>query len=596
LSEALPGEIAASSVDAEGEPVFVFDDSRRLTGANRFFAGPAVVLSALGAAATNPDAQHGWASHVQAMAQALGWPAPRPFVHVAPPDVMLAFAAPLDALFTATEVNEWAWERSAEAVDGLPPGVTLVQPAFDALDAPVAHFRRLAQAEFSRPLARLRQTVLSHGLPWLEDDDTVSVGAGAGSVSFPRSVVPLAMDLPWARLHGVPTALITGSNGKTTTTRLVAAMAQAAGLTAGFCGTEGVVVGGVTVASGDYAGPAGARAVLRHLQVQVAVLETARGGILRRGLAMARADVAVVTNISADHFGEYGVHNERDIAQVKLVLAHALQPGGLLVLNADDKVLTEEAAQTPHAAQARQALFALDDAHAALVAFRTQGGTTCGLKEGRVSLYHLGQVVDLGRAADFPFTLQGAATVNIANALAAVLVATGLGLPAPAIAAALHRFGSQPWDNPGRLERRSHRGATILIDYAHNPDGLAQLLATARALQPRRLGLLLGQAGNRDDDAIAELARVAARFVPDQVVLKELPLMWRGRSAGEVPELLRRVLLAAGLPSPCVQQESDEWQAAQRLLAWAQAGDVVVLAVHTAAVREQIAALLKVGP
>ncbi len=615
---------APAAVD-DAEPVFVFDDSRRLTGANRYFAGPAVILTAATAAAHLPAAHRHWTKQVLAMAQALGWADPSPVVQMPPQpasgEVMLAFAAPVDALYTATEVNEWAWETSVAASGAWPAGATAAQPQ---LAWPLDHFRQRAADEFSRPLARLRQAAAEHGLPWLEDDDTVTVGTGAGSQSYPRSALPLPMDLPWSRLHAVPTALITGSNGKTTTTRLVAAMARTAGLTPGLCGTEGVVVGTETLATGDYAGPAGARAVLRHPSVQLAVLETARGGILRRGLALARADVAVVTNISADHLGEYGVHGERDIAQAKLVVAHAVAGSalqvhaaadsalqvnasadsalqvpaaarsGVLVLNADDSTLMDVAAQTPHAAGARQALFAMDHGHPALMALRAQDGSTCGLVQGRLCLSHQGAAHDLGAPEDFPFTLHGAARYNTANAMAAALVAAGLGLPPAAIAQTLQRFGLQPGDNPGRLERWAHRGATVLIDYAHNPDGLAQLLTAARALRPRRLGLLLGQAGNRDDDAIAELARVAARFVPDHVVLKELPLMWRGRAAGEVPGLLRRALLAAGLPGSSVQQENDEWQAAQRLLAWAQAGDVVVLAVHTAAVRGQIAALLSV--
>jgi len=132
----------------------------------------------------------------------------------------------------------------------------------------------------------------------------------------------------------------------------------------------------------------------------------------------------------------------------------------------------------------------------------------------------------------------------------------------------------------------------VLIDYAHNPDGLEQLLAAARSLRPRRMSLLLGQAGNRDDQAIAALARTAARFEPDRVMIKELPLMLRGRPIGEVPTLLERALLAAGVPGDRIERRIDEESAARALLEAAQAGLVIVLPIHTREVRERLHAAL----
>jgi len=192
----------------------------------------------------------------------------------------------------------------------------------------------------------------------------------------------------------------------------------------------------------------------------------------------------------------------------------------------------------------------------------------------------------------------GAAAFNIENIAAAVLSALAAGLPTAAVRSALHSFGASPQDNAGRLERWRWRGATVLVDYAHNPDGLVQLLAVARTLNPRRLGLLLGQAGNRDDAAITELATVAAQAQPDVVVIKELPAMLRGRPLGSVPALIEAALHSAGLSASHVQHQADELLAAQQLLAWAdigEVGDVVVLPIHTAAVRMALAAVLKAG-
>ena len=585
--------------DADEEPL-AFDDSRRLPGPNRWFATPAVVLTALTPAAGVDTALGAWAARVRALCAALHWPDPQPHAHRHRCTALLAFTAPEDLLYTATEVNEWAWERSAdEHASLLAIGVHTVQPVGAQSAELTEVFRARARSEHTAPLARLRAAARQRGLPVFEDDDTVSLGAGSGSRCWPRAALPLPMDVPWAALHDVPTLLLTGSNGKTTTTRLLAAMAGAAGITAGSCSTEGVVVAGQTLHAGDYSGPAGARAVLRHPAVQLAVLETARGGILRRGLAVRRADAALVTNVSADHLGEYGVESVEDIAHAKLVVARAVAGSGTLVLNGADEVLMAVAAATPHVqalanagAAARLALFARDHGHPALAAHRAAGGSTCGAQGGRLVVHQAGQTLDLGELAAMPLTVGGAAGYNVENIAAAVLMARAAGLPAVALAQTLARFGSTAADNPGRLERWPHRGATVLIDYAHNPGGLAQLLGVARALHPRRLGLLLGQAGNRDDAAIGELARTAAAFAPDRVLIKELPGMLRGRAPGEVSALIERGLLEAWLAPERIVHHANEEGAALALIAWAQPGDVVALPVHTAAVRQRLAAAI----
>jgi cyanophycin synthetase len=585
MSAKLPTEPTA---EPTAEPNWGFADSRRLTGPNRWFAGTAVTLRPLGVCAQDSAAHSRWCQRVQQLYAHLGWPAPYPQVARSSEGAEFICAAPHDQLFSATEVGEWAWEQElAAAADAR---FDLAQPYSEALFKDWIVQR--AQAERLPAVAALEAAAQARALSVLRDDEQLSIGSGTGCRTWPLSLAPPVNDVPWPKLHDIPTALVTGSNGKTTTVRLVAAMAQAAGLTAGLCSTEGVTIAGVAQATGDYAGPAGARVVLRDSRVQVAVLETARGGILRRGLAVQHAHVAAITNISADHLGEYGIESAEDIAQVKLVVARAVQASGRLVLNADDAVLMATAAALPHAAQAqaqaKHALFAQDHQHPALLALRASGGSTCGVQQGRLLLGHHHSITDLAAVADLPITLGGAATYNAANAMAAVLVAVGLGFPLGAIRHGLLHFGAAPGDNAGRLERWQHRGANVLIDYAHNPEGLQQLLAVAQALKPLRIGLLLGQAGNRGDGAIADLARVAAQFKPDVLVIKELPLMLRGRALGEVPALLLQSLLAAGQAPSSIHQLADEYAAARALLRWCKAGDVVVLPIHTTATREAL--------
>lgn len=491
----------------------------------------------------------------------------------------LAIAAPIDQLFTATEVNEWAWESAVVAHDG---GLSMA--GFDRLhayadDLPAATAAMLEKsAQERRPaLTELLAAAERHALPVFLDDETLSIGAGTGSQCWPLPALPVPDSIAWADLHDIPKVLVSGSNGKTTTVRLICAMLTAAGQVTGHCSTDGVFVGGTALASGDYSGPAGARLVLRDPRAEAAVLETARGGILRRGLAVSHAEVAIITNVSADHYGEYGIDTLEDLADTKLVLARALDAGGVLVLNADDGVLMSRAAGLP----GRRALFSLDDRHPALIELRRTGGSTCGVAGGQLRLHHAGVGHDLGRVDAMPMTAGGSAVYNIANAAAGSLAAAALGISVGQIAGTLARFGSSRFDNPGRLETWNLPELTVITDYAHNPEGLGNVLTVARAAcGSGRLGLLLGQAGNRSDDAMRELARVAAGFKPDIIVLKEIASMLRGRAPGEVPRILQAELLARGTDAARIRHLPDEVDAVRSLLAWARPGDVLVLPVH----------------
>ena len=583
-----------------------FTDSRRLTGHNRFFAGTGAVLETLGPTAQDAAAHARWHASVTALCGALGWPEATATVRRHAGGTLLAVAAPVDALFTVTEVNEWAWEQASGIFE---PGVNVVaDPPFDQLhplgkdfSAVVATFAVRAAAEENPALVALRATAVQHNIPLFADDNEASLGAGAGSRTWPLTALPDEASVPWKALHDIPKALVTGSNGKTTTVRLLAALIAAGDPKyrgkVGYSSTEGIVIGGEQAGDGDFSGPGGARLVLRDLRVEAAVLETARGGILRRGLAVDKADVAIVTNISADHFGEYGIDSLEDLADVKLVVAHALGTVGTLVLNADDPVLRARAASQV----CKVALFSDEDAHPALVAHRQAGGSTCGIAETQLCLVHQGRRTLLGEIRDMPLTFNGAAIYNVANIAAAALAASAMGVSAEIIGAELERFGRTRHDNPGRLERWLLTDTTVLIDYAHNPAGLAMLLSGSYSIRrdqiagggaAGRVGLLLGQAGNRSNEAIAALARTAATFQPDIIVLKEIASMLRGRALGAVPALLRDSLLGAGYPSENIHNESDEFDAARHLLRWAQAGDVLVLPIHQTAARKKLAALL----
>lgn len=548
-------------------------------GGNLFFAGTGAVLETVGVE-VDTVLLAGWHARVERARRHLGWDKSSPGSPLAPVIVArrhatgasLALQAPIDQLFTATELNEWAlcatvFERDpvrwanvtvdllADYLEDANDPADVIPPVLEERAA-LARLAVRAASERRPDVLLLIEAARAHRVCHLLDEATLTLGAGKGCRSWSLDALPATDTVPWATLHGIPTAAITGSNGKTTTVRLVAACARAHGWCDGFNCTDGVFIGRKAVASGDYSGPAGTRLVLRDTSVEAAVLETARGGILRRGLAADRADVAIVTNVSPDHFGEYGIDDLDGLADAKLSIAHLLDRAGLLVLNADDALLCAKSGMLRQRLGWQPTLgwFARQYDHPALVQHRALLGATSGVRAGHLWLSSGNREYDLGAVNDMPLTVAGTATYNVENLAGAALVATKLGVPSVTIAQVFATFGRDLADNAGRLVRFDIGGVKIILDYAHNPDGLRGVLRVAQQLRAPdgRIGMLLGHAGNRLDADIEELALVATEFGPDLIVVKEDEGHLRGRQPGEVPAIIQNALLKSGMPPTAV--------------------------------------------
>jgi cyanophycin synthetase len=543
-------------------------DSRRLTGPSRLLptAGAVIEVSLPDADADRLIAA--WRRQLRRMLDALGWQEQLGELRW-PGGASLAFTAPCDALYSATEVNEWAWDAAVALAAGVPE-----PPLGEALAAIRAHLAR----ERNPALLRLREAARARGVAFLSDNRTVSLGHGAGSRSWPVGELPPPEEIPWGEVHDVPTVLVTGSNGKTTTVRLLAALVAAGGRAPGYTSTDGVRVSGEALASGDYAGPEGARLLLRDRRVETAILETARGGILRRGLPVERADVAVVTNVAEDHFGEFGVFDCAGLAEVKLVVARVIPPSGRVVLNADDLWLVAAAPRV----EAPIAWFSLDPTSALLRSHLAAGGDGCCVENGAFVLARGGVRETIAPVSALPITFGGAARHNVANALAAIAAAAALGIPGPAIARGLGAFTGSAADNPGRANLFEVGGVRVVVDFAHNPPGIVALGDIAAAL--RRPGgrtlVALGQAGDRDDESIRELARAAYAIGPDHVIVKEMDKYRRGRAPGEVPRLIVDELRRLGLAGGAISTAPDDMSALRQALAWGRRGDLLLVTVH----------------
>jgi cyanophycin synthetase len=539
-------------------------DSRRLTGPNLLLTRAGAVLEVSLVAEEAEAAIAAWREHVQNLLAMVGWTDEEIAVRRFSGGASLAFPAPIDSLYAATEVNELAWMAAEAALTGGPP---------PDLANETERLRTMIAHEANPALLALQGAAATHGVSFLWDDDEVSVGLGTGSFTWRADALPEPAAVPWSAVHDVPVLMVTGTNGKTTTVRLLASIAAAAGRVPGITSTDRIEIGGEVVDLGDYSGPGGARTLLRDRRVEIGILETARGGMLRRGLTLTGAQAALVTNIAADHLGEFGVLDLASLAEAKLLVALAVRPGGRIVLNADDPELLAAAGRLTHSIT----WFSLDAANPCVLAHLAAGDDACFLENGVLVLARGNDRTAVIRVEEIPVTLGGAARHNVANALGAIGIAAAAGFSVEAIAGGLRSLTS----NLGRAVSMELGSVNILVDYAHNPHGMAAIVNLARQLPGRRRLLVLGQAGDRDDEAIRDLARAAWPWLPDRIIVKELPEMLRGRNPGEVPAILRDELVHLGAAPESVTITGTELEAIREALAWAKPGDLLILLAHT---------------
>lgn len=544
-----------------------FLDARRLTGPSLLLDGPGTILDV---SCTPEEADKlipVWANHVGRMLEALDWPSARMASQTMSGGVSLAFSASIDALYTATAINEWAWAASAFEL-----GAADEQPDFNAA---IAAARASAAEETNDELMWLVAEAAQRGKTLLWDDDRVSVGLGRGSDTWPVREIPDSID--WDRYHDIPIGIVTGTNGKTTTVRLATHILRAAGRNVGLSSTDWISVNETVLDRGDWSGPGGARNVLREREVDVAILETARGGLLRRGLGVERADAALITNISADHLGDFGSKNLRELLSVKWIVSRAVEASGRLVLNADDALLRDRADDYP----GQLVWFSLEADNPTIRRHAQRGGLAFVLDGDELVRIHGAACERICRIDEIPITLSGAARHNSANALAAAALATCLGVSLPAIRAGLVTMNQD--ENPGRCNLYELNGYKVLVDFAHNPAAMRALFDMAQAIPARRRVLCFGQAGDRTDELIRTLARDAWAIGLDKVIVSELAAYHRGRGHGEVFGIIRDELLLAGAAEAQIEHHETELESFTSAIDWAQPGDLVIMLALTGA-------------
>lgn len=454
----------------------------------------------------------------------------------------------------------------------------------------------------SRLAVRVRSTSDRHqvvvAFPWVHRTRAQEMGHAVGAVldAVPGADIDAAVGAAAARVSAalpgpapttitphVPVVAVTGTNGKTTTSRMVAHIARTHGLLVGWSNTDGIYVDGVLVEPGDYSGLSGAGRVLAHPGVQLAVTETARGGILLKGIGVVHNDVSVVTNVTADHLGQQGIDTVDQLAEVKAVVPRITRKGGWAVLNANDPRVYAMRSVI----HAKPWVFSRDVDAPGVRDTLTDRGRATVVIDGWVSVLRANADPDpLVELVDVPMTLAGLSRFNVENTLAAASAALAIGIPRASVVEGLRTFLPDAEHNPGRMNFFSlpgpvpgDGGISVVMDLAHNEAGLEALVEIMSGVRRPggRLLLGLGVVGDRTDELIATLGEIAARDT-DVVAIGHKAKYLRGRTTDELEALMRAGAERVGVTG--VPAYPTEVGVMSALVGQALPGDVVGVMCH----------------
>ena len=407
-------------------------------------------------------------------------------------------------------------------------------------------------------------------LPSLDIEAAVTAGAAEVARAEPGAN-------PTTITPKIPVVAVTGTNGKTTTSRMIAHIARTGGKLVGWSNTDGIYIDGELVEAGDYSGPSGAGRVLAHPGVELAVTETARGGILLKGIGLTRNDVSVVTNVTADHLGLQGIDTVDQLAEVKAVVARITRSSGWAVLNADDpRVLAMR-----RVIRAQPWVFSRDADSPAIREVLNGGGRATTVIDGWIAVLRPGADPEpLVELVEVPMTLAGLSRFNVENTLAAASAALAIGVSWDSVVAGLRSFLPDAEHNPGRMNVFSLPGdVTVVMDLAHNEAGLEALLEVMQGVRRpgSRVLLGLGAVGDRTDELIDALGEIGAKG-SDVVAIGHKQHYLRGRTMDEIDVLLRNGAARVGVVD--IETYETEVGCLAALVERAEPGDVVGLMCH----------------
>lgn len=389
----------------------------------------------------------------------------------------------------------------------------------------------------------------------------------------PRNVAKAIVDMlfPEGSSSRVPIVSVTGTNGKTTTSRMIAHIISRMGFTVGMAATGGIYINDDLIKNGDNTGPISARTILTDRRVEYAVLETARGGIVNRGLGYDLADVGIVTNITEDHLGIDGINTLDDLAYVKSLVAEAVKENGYAVLNADDQYCLSMRERI----KSNIILFSLSTENEAVRNHVRNGGIAIYSDESIIFVNKAGIELPFIDIKAIPATMNGILKYNISNSMAAIAGALGMGIPAESIITALSTFRCDSVNNPGRFNIHDINGIKVVLDYGHNIDGYRAVIDSLKQMKTGRLIGVIGTPGDRTDSSAITIGNMCGNCF-DRIYIKE-DKDRRGRESGEVAALLEKGCKMGSIKPSEVLIELDEVKALEKAILDAVPGDIVIV-------------------
>jgi UDP-N-acetylmuramyl tripeptide synthase len=555
------------------------DEVRRITGPNLLWDEPGAMVDVFVEEVNKQQVAECWQSWVVKFQPMFGWKYESSAFRIHEEGINLAVSAPMDALYVACDMAELAWDCCVAQTSSL--DLPDWQSKVNAL-------KHALEEEVNPDLLALMQQAKHNHVDCISDDDEVSCGMGPNVHVWPVRALPEPSTLTWSDYASIPRAFITGTNGKSTSVRLAASIAQAANIVAGVTSTDFIRVGDDIIDEGDYSGPGGARMLLRDKRTELAFLEVARGGILRRGLPVEKVNAALITNVASDHLGQYGINTVEALAQTKFVVAKGLDEEGVLVLNADNQLVVEQSRHLNNNPQL--CWFSLSEQHALIQKQLANGGRAVFVRDDVFVYHHNGEFTTVVKVTEAPMTFGGSAKHNIQNALGVIGLTQALKLPLSAIQQGLKSFGSSAADNPGRGNQYEVKGVKVIVDFAHNEHSMKAVVDMVKHQPANKRFVMFGHAGDRSDQEIRDLTLAVAELEPDYYIVSEIECYLRGREIGDVPAVVIDCLEDKQISSDQVKVVGDPLQGTQYALSRAQPGDSILLFVLD--MRKEIHALL----
>lgn len=536
--------------------------SRRLVGPNLFFKETGTVLD-VPLVENREELTKLFYQEAEKFLPALGWEQIKITHKFFNNGVRFAFTAPVDITMPACDVIDFAWLSARE---GFETG------QFKSIEEAKKELIPAIDEDKNLTYRKLYELAKSKGFNAFRDKNKAFIGSGTGCYEFDLTKDSID-DIPWQDIYDIPAVIVTGTNGKTTTVRLTDYICQVANKVTGYTSTDWVKVNDELIDEGDYSGPTGHQFVLTNKKVEVALLESARGGLLKRGLIETFVDAAAVTNVSADHLGEDGVETVAELAEAKSIVFRTMGEGSHAVINLDNSYMKERFDTLDCA----KIVVTQNPRDHNMEYYLAKADYACIVENGDFVWIDDDARKTIIPVADAPLTVKGFAKHNIENAMIAICLSFKLGIDLDVVAKALKSYTNDTKVNRGRANIFEWDNKVAVVDYAHNEAGMDALLNMMKAYDKGgKTYLMIGTTGDRKN-LISDINDVIIKHDVDFIVLKETEMYLRGAEPMELPLLIRKDLDDKGFDTSKTYISHGELEGVKYILNKLNDNDIAIL-------------------